>query len=187
MRSARIAALAITAILNLGFASSAHADDFGLGGQLPDDLNHSFCMDFPLERPENAFFATLIFWGLLGAVGPTDYTATYDPICTPETDILFELGYAYGYAGMTTCVRSADGRCHSFVITIDPQLVTSEHDMVSLSCHEVGHTLGLDDGPSTDPWYSDCMATDFTWSETLNQHHIDHVNSRVPYGDPADN
>lgn len=171
-------------------AAPARADDFGLNGQLPDNATHTFCFDFPLERPQNAYIAFLLYWGYHGAVGPTNYFESFQPTCDLETDVIFQLTDATEYAGYTRCLRFApDGsHCRSFVVSINPYLATGVHDMISLSCHEVGHTLGLDDGPSVNPhgWYTDCMATDFTWAETLNQHHIDHANSRRPYDDADD-
>lgn len=178
-------AVTIVATIILACVSSrpARADDFGLDGTIPDNLTHTFCFDFPLERPPNAFIALLLYWGYHGAVGPTDYFESYQPTCDTETDVIFQLGETGGFAGMTRCLRhTADGnRCRSFVVTINPHLVTSIHDMIALSCHEVGHTLGLSDGPGLD----DCMSTTFTWSETLNAHHIAHANSRRPYDDPS--
>lgn len=187
MKRVRQFVVMVAAMVALG-AAPACADDFGLGGQLPDDETHSFCFDFNLEP--QVYLAWLLYWGYHGAVGPTNYVEAYDRICNPETDVIFQLTDATEFAGEARCLRFTPdgGRCQSFVVTINPHLVTSVHDMIALSCHEVGHTLGLDDGPSAHPqgWYTDCMATDFTWAETLNQHHIDHINSRQPHDDPND-
>ncbi len=171
--------VAIAAIALVLWAPAARADDFG--ATLPDDLSHSVCFDFPLDSRPNFTVAYYLYWGYNNVIEATNYTPAWDPTCTSETDVVFRLDMNIRYAGYTTC-RSANpaGYCRSYLVGINPYNTTSRHDMISLGCHEVGHTIGLSDGPSNEPhgWYTDCMATDYTPSETLNQHHINHANSR---------
>lgn len=182
IRKGAVGIVVVGAII-VGHAPKAHGDEFGLGGSIPDNFTHSVCFDFPLDTRSAMTVAYYLYWGYDNVIAATDYTPAWDPTCTSETDVVFRLDMNIRYAGYTTCrAFTGAGHCRSYLVGINPYNTTGPHDMIALGCHEVGHTLGLSDGPSTDPrgWWNDCMATDYTPSETLNQHHIDHANSRQP-------
>lgn len=162
-----------------GMSGVAYADEFGLRAPIPDNLQHSFCFDFPIADQVSSAVAYYLYQGYHNVMAVTGYDEVYDSTCEPETDVVFRIDpRMQNWAGYTICnAGTVDGHCRSAYVYINPYNTTGPHDLVSLGCHEVGHTLGLADGPVNG---DDCMATGFTWSETLDQHHIDHANSRTP-------
>ena len=190
------ATVTLTVVAGGGFLAfqPAAADDYPPPlWILPDRGDHTYCWNRALaaDLKNNAAAAannipnqTVV---TVVARGDCDF-ATY-----PHTDVIWEDEFiGENVAGETTCHKPyANGTCDTYRVKINPTEIREdtvgvyldEYGITKTSCHEFGHTLGLDhhdqDADPPSPW--GCMVggvisgDNVEWRRYVT-HHINHVN-----------
>jgi hypothetical protein len=196
-----IAALGL--LTSFALASPAQADKFGLDqpnnlvsgvGGIPDNFTHTYCFR---GAGWTAARQNLVHGRMQNLDTQTSYTDLFPPPpgCFATTDVWFELNSTMSARGDYICrvwnngvdgvARSGDDRCEGATIRINSRagVLTSNHQWRKTICHEIGHSVGLAHGSTTN-FFTDCMINGavpegLQW-EQYNLHHRNHANSRTP-------
>lgn len=156
---ARAAMAAALLVVGLGVVPVARADPFAAGppdsGPLADSALHNYCWGpgFDVALRDNADYAMQT--SLDGATDMSDqFVATCDAV---NTDVWwFDADLPDGIRGEYKCVTwvTLNVKCNSSDVTLDPVQINignfDEEDTSKSACHEVGHSVGLTHGGSTD-------------------------------------
>jgi pregnancy-associated plasma protein-A len=180
MRGLRIslmtcAALVIT--LALG-ALPVAADPYGTGGVntgwFPDDAQQSYCWGSNFTHNG---FRTAADGRMANLDTQTAMSRLFVATCTTSTDVRFELMSGNnGFLGDYFCEYLIGNVCYRARIRLNTTYLTDNLNRRATACHEIGHSVGLTHGGTTD-----CMKSGFNTVENskYNSHHVSHINAYV--------
>lgn len=175
-----VTALAVTMLVSAGGTTRAAADPFGVGppdaGWFADNSTHTWC----------TFGSFVSAWhnpirdSLINLDSQTDVSDSYVSVCTSDTDAQFNLSSSSQMGSNTlgsySCLvnPTSTNRCGAARIRLNTDLLTDYHYRRKTSCHEVGHSVGLQHGPT----YGGCMVSGYANYSTYSSHHVNHINSK---------
>jgi hypothetical protein len=173
---------AIQVLLPMAASADPYGDPGVNGGDLPDNNNHTWCL--LNGSPRGPAINNAVANGPNKLDSQTNMTSqNLGWLCPdPHVDIRYILTYdvPYDARGYTGCVRWSDQSrriCDSSDSLLNLDIAGDMHQLAKTSCHELGHTVGISHGGSTD-----CMlngtAPAGSQYERYNQHHVDHINNK---------
>ena len=164
-------------------AQSAEADAFGTGppngGYHADNTTHTFCHGSGLDVE--------LIGNVDGRMANLDAQTIYSDSltgCTSATDVIFLDGnLPTNTRGTYVCTDlSTTGSlvCEQSRITLDPAEINignnDEHDTSKTACHEIGHSVGLTHGGTTDCMLNgESPAPPNSAHLLYNGHHVSHI------------
>lgn len=167
---------------------SANADLHGrcVGGLyqcLPDGTYHTWCFGPTMDG--NANLQNAVQYAMTNMVEQTQMTENKDNSCDSSTDVVWQERDLVGLRGEHECLERVSGspnKCAHSAARLDGDAITADSpqgaeqlNREKTSCHELGHTLGLNHDYPQD----DCMVLGAVAAghRTYNDHHREHVNS----------
>jgi hypothetical protein len=168
-------AAAVIVIFAAGTAP-AHANPFGTCNTnvrcIPDAGDHTYCFESSMT---SAF--------QYHATNSMSYVAAYTIYgvakigCSGVTDVRFaEANLGSATRGDYSCLLlTLANNCETSKVRLNPVLLTDGNNRRKTACHEVGHSLGLAHGGTTDCMLSGPVSTSVA---NYTAHHIAHINSR---------
>ncbi|MEN8651237.1 hypothetical protein ABCR94_11475 [Streptomyces sp. 21So2-11] len=159
-------------------AQPASANSFGPG--YADNKAHSFFYDDDLSSAQRAGMG----WARTKSLAPTDMTTSVNSAYNKQVDVW---GYATwrptgdqrSWYAWTTCIKQAGSKCDQHTIVFNHKLPHSNYK--SLSCHEIGHSVGLGHHSGKNSSYSSATRSclrgnpDHTY---YSSHDKSHINGR---------
>ncbi|MDW8807474.1 hypothetical protein P1P68_22465 [Streptomyces scabiei] len=142
--SLRFLAVPATAIgILLATVQSAQANSFG--PLYADNSGHSFFYDDDLSSGQRSGMG----WARTNSLGPTDMTTSVNSGYNSQVDVWAystwnPTGDQVDWYAWTTCIKKVSGsssKCDQFTIVFNNREPHSNYK--SLSCHEIGHSVGL--------------------------------------------
>lgn len=179
----RVGLVAVLAAVVVATPAPVVADPFGIGGSTSgwraDDYNHTFCHGAGLDAA--------LFDNVDGRMANLDVQTTFSDSligCSGVTDVTFLDGnLATGYRGLYVCNDLRVSTCWASTVTLDPAEINlganDEHDTSKTACHEIGHSVGLTHGGTTDCMRSgEAPSPPATANVQYDAHHVGHINSQ---------
>lgn len=177
MKRRAITMVVVASALVLGVQPTALANhgNAGAAGD-PDDANHY------MDRHNLTGFGDDAAVRGRDQLNRTQMNATFNG--AGDVDIYDDFYGSTGWHGYTDCpggINWLTGNCDVFRVRFNQSYSKTGTQWLSLGCHELGHTAGLDhryssdDAEDTTP---SCMRSDI-WPTPLDNHDIDAINGSV--------
>lgn len=141
-RSIRVFGLFVAA-MGMLFTMGQPASANSFGPTYADNSAHSFFYDDDLSAGQRSGMD----WARVYSLDPTDMSTNVDGSYNNQVDVWAYAtwnpsGDQTSWYAWTTCIRSAgSGKCDQHTIIFNHRLPHSNY--YSLSCHEIGHSVGL--------------------------------------------
>ncbi|WP_216216766.1 hypothetical protein [Amycolatopsis aidingensis] len=192
--AAAVAAMVAVPLTLVVAAAPAAADPWPFNSNFrPDKGNHNYCYSSSY-RPRTEI-RTQIYNSMVYMHNNTKAKRTYHSSCDTsgvgQTDVVWQgRRLSSGAIGDARCmVKRSNGRCDRYRARINGPLVREHYSNTTYrnrqyrktTCHELGHTLGLNHYPS--PYNDSCQRSGWTgtisssWTRTWTAHHRGHINS----------
>ncbi|WP_241518712.1 hypothetical protein [Streptomyces sp. CB03238] len=181
-RSTRVLAALGAAVGSLILVTQpASANSFG--PTFADNKAHSFFFDDDLSSGQR----NGMDWARKNSLAPTDMTTSLDSRYNNQVDVWAyatwnPTGDQKNWYAWTTCVKKVSGsssKCDQFTIVFNHKIPHSNYK--SLSCHEIGHSVGLGHASGKNSSYSSanrsCMRGNPDHNYYAN-HDKNHINGR---------
>lgn len=158
--------IAIWPTLLTGVAAPAEADGYAdctsTTGCRPDSFTHNYCFNSPMSSD----FRSAIRSAMVNMDTQTSMTDSENG-CDTNTDVLWSSTTSISTRGEYLCLRFESGNtCNSSRVRLNPDQLTTLAQTRKTACHELGHSLGLMHGDTTD-----CMINGSSTLNTYNLHH----------------
>lgn len=157
-------------------AGSARANQYGIGpphaGWLPNSANHTYCWGSTFTSGTYRSIATARMNYLASA---TAMNVQFGSTCGAGTNVRFELfsNPNIGTRGYYECLTMAGGICYAAVVALNTALLTDTNNREKTTCHEIGHSVGLIHGTSTDCMLNGPVSNP---TRTYTIHNRNHIN-----------
>jgi hypothetical protein len=189
----------------VAIASPAAADTWPFNSNFrPDTGNHNYCYSttyYPRAEVRTEITNSMVYMND-NTDAKRSYHSTCDTAGDGQTDVVWRQQAPTGGAiGTASCsVKWASGRCDRYEVRLNVTLIREKYSSEAnrnrqyrkTSCHELGHTLGLDHYTSNDDrhnngdrtaYTSSCQRSGWTgenlssWTRTWESHHRGHINA----------
>lgn len=184
LRARLLVASGVT-VMALAVGGVAVADPWAIGpptaGEHPDGPPHGYCYEDSVN-PGGDIVDNIVEVEVF-ALDPTDATVTYDSDCqltgVGETDVVWTTGPIAGALANTICDDLDNNNyCDQNYIKVYVSAHYNEYDKSHSTCHELGHTVGLQHHDTGDY----CMLSGHVTSSAVNYrrysaHAKDHINA----------
>jgi hypothetical protein len=170
--------------------SPVMGDPWGTGtsatGDHPDGGNHTYCYAAGLS---SALTANIQYAENTSLAASTDASVSKDTPCigdaAAQTDVVWfsSNGLENGVRGRTQCMRfnPSTGYCDRNHVILDLAEINEGsndgYDQTKTACHELGHTVGLTHGGSSDCMLNGERPSTATQYQNYNAHHRGHINA----------
>ncbi|WP_344361154.1 hypothetical protein [Streptomyces gobitricini] len=179
-RSTRVLAALGAAVGSLILVTQpASANSFG--PTFADNKAHSFFFDDDLSKKQRSGMD----WARKNSLAPTDMTTSVNRTYNKQVDVWTyatwnPTGDQKNWYAWTTCVKRASGsKCDQFTIVFNHKVPHSNYK--SLSCHEIGHSVGLGHASGKNSSYSSANRSCMRGNPDHNyyaKHDKNHINGR---------
>lgn len=159
------------------------ADPFGIGGSTggwrPDNFTHTFCHGPNLD--------VALFDNVDGRMSNLDVQTSFTDslvACDSATDVVFlDANLSGTLRGQYVCQQLIGSVCEDSEVTLDPAQLNigdnDEHDTSKTACHEIGHSVGLTHGGTTDCMRNgEAPSPPSSVNTTYDSHHVAHINAQ---------
>ena len=165
-----VAVVAIALVL----VQAASADEYGNGedqaGYRPDNSQHSYCFRQNFDG-DNARAAAHRAMGTV-LDDQTTMSRDWHGECDNQVDVMFRYDSLDGVDGEWVCLDLDGDICLSGRVSFDPTYLDGINDWEQTTCHEVGHSVGLDHASWDCMWYYDYDGL----LRRFADHHVYHIN-----------